>query len=241
MNKNELERVFHQRHETIKEKGWVTSLRKGNTGVGYTYETLMGVKENNSQEADFGHIEFKTTRATSKGMISLFTYSPRNREGVMKDVHERFGTVDKRGYKTFYSTIKGGRFNTYKKTVRFSSVVNWRAKKVELVAKTVCGEELELDASYSFLEIEKLVGKLDTTAFVKAKVRKSGDCEQFLYDSAELLRFKGVKNFLKLLDEGVVAIDIRIGVYKKGNREGQCHDHGTAFRVKPNDLALIFH
>lgn len=33
----------------LKEGGYVVSMRRGNTGIGYTLETLLGVDENNLQ------------------------------------------------------------------------------------------------------------------------------------------------------------------------------------------------
>ena len=55
----QLEQV-RQRLEAVKEMGFVETMRSGNTGVGYTLETLLGVEENNSSGADIdGEIELK--------------------------------------------------------------------------------------------------------------------------------------------------------------------------------------
>ncbi len=45
--------------EQVKEMGYVISLRRGNTGIGYTLETLLGIAENNIKLPDFGTIEVK--------------------------------------------------------------------------------------------------------------------------------------------------------------------------------------
>lgn len=37
----------------ISKKGFIKSLRKDNTGIGFTLETLLGIKENNLGEPDF--------------------------------------------------------------------------------------------------------------------------------------------------------------------------------------------
>ena len=44
----------------INRRGYIVSLRKGNTGIGYTLETLLGVAENNLRSPDLG-IELKET------------------------------------------------------------------------------------------------------------------------------------------------------------------------------------
>ena len=35
-------------------------------------------------------------------------------------------------------------------------------------------------------------------------------------------------------------IDIRIGSYKSGKNLGKTHDHGTGFRIKPEDLKNLY-
>ena len=70
-----------KRFDQVKAMGWVDSLRSGDTGIGYTFETLVGIEENNSQEADFRGIEIKcklrNVLASSSGKINLFQCGPR--------------------------------------------------------------------------------------------------------------------------------------------------------------------
>ena len=44
------------------------------------------------------------------------------------------------------------------------------------------------------------------------------------------------ENFLKLLREGTLLVDIRIGQYP----DGRPHDHGTGFRIMPDRLDQCF-
>ena len=48
-----------ERLTAIKHKGYVTSMRRGNPGIGYTLETLLEVRENNLRSPDFGDMELK--------------------------------------------------------------------------------------------------------------------------------------------------------------------------------------
>lgn len=66
---------FRNRFESIKQRGWICSLRKGPTGIGYTLEHLLGVKENNIIMPDLGNIEIKAHRIGSSSMITLFTFN----------------------------------------------------------------------------------------------------------------------------------------------------------------------
>ncbi len=72
--------------------------------------------------------------------------------------------------------------------------------------------------------------------YVKAQCEGIGQNESFWYKEGYLLSGFDFVNFLKLLSEGVVLVDIRIGQYP----DGTPHDHGTAFRVVPDKLDLCF-
>ncbi len=60
--------------------------------------------------------------------------------------------------------------------------------------------------------------------------------EEFWFNEAWLLSGFDFKGFVKLLKEGTILVDIRIGQYK----DGRTHDHGTGFRVFPAKLDLCF-
>ena len=72
--------------------------------------------------------------------------------------------------------------------------------------------------------------------YVKAESRGSGINEEFYFNEAWFLKGFSYLNFIKLLREGIVKIDIRIGQYP----DGRTHDHGTGFRIHPKDLDRCF-
>jgi len=72
--------------------------------------------------------------------------------------------------------------------------------------------------------------------YVKAEARGKGLEEEFCFNEAWLLSGFSFDNFLKLLREGTILVDIRIGQYP----DGRTHDHGTGFRVFPDKLDLCF-
>ena len=47
-----------QKFEEIKEMGWIKSLRKGPTGIGYTFEKLIGKDEDSLCCPDFNAYRF---------------------------------------------------------------------------------------------------------------------------------------------------------------------------------------
>ena len=61
----------------VNKKGWIKTLRKGDTGVGYTLETELGIKANSNQKPDFHGIEIKAFRKRSIGkLVTLFSQVP---------------------------------------------------------------------------------------------------------------------------------------------------------------------
>src|SRR6266545_4761402 len=67
--------------DSVRGMGWITTMREGHTGIGYTFETLLGIKENNDQIADFKGIEIKCKGVkegdrAGGGKINLFQSGP---------------------------------------------------------------------------------------------------------------------------------------------------------------------
>ena len=82
-----------------------------------------------------------------------------------------------------------------------------------------------------------LQGKL---IYTRAYSRGFNTEEEFKYLEAFEVSGFGYDTFINLLKEGKICVDLRIGQYHTGNKEGQTHDHGTGFRIKENDQPLLF-
>ena len=63
----------------IARRGFIDSLRAGDTGIGYTLETLLGIEENSRPAPDYLGIELKASRLRSDGRrnrSNLFSKKP---------------------------------------------------------------------------------------------------------------------------------------------------------------------
>ena len=96
---------FRAKFVEIKKLGWVASMRRRSTGVGYTLETLLGIRENNIALPDFGTVELKSHRINSTSLITLFTFN-RNvwRMNPLQAVR-KYGTRDVNGRLGMYFTM----------------------------------------------------------------------------------------------------------------------------------------
>ncbi len=72
INVDESIRELRGKFLKIKEMGYVKSVRGGSTGVGATFEFLLGKSEDKLEAPDFKGIEIKTRRGYSKSEINLF-------------------------------------------------------------------------------------------------------------------------------------------------------------------------
>jgi hypothetical protein len=76
----------------------------------------------------------------------------------------------------------------------------------------------------------------DSLLYVKANSRTANGQEYLHYNEAHRLSGFSFENFTRRLEEGEIVVDVRIGQYP----DGRPHDHGTGFRVKPDNLGLCF-
>ena len=75
----------------IKHKGYVVSLRRGNTGIGHTLETLFGVAENNLKTPDLDVIEIKSQRRETTNRVTMFTFNRSVWKMRQRELIERYG------------------------------------------------------------------------------------------------------------------------------------------------------
>lgn len=239
-NFKELKKQFNM----IKNKGWVKSKRNGSTGVGYTFENLLGKEEENFFIPDFENIEIKTMRKYSKGQLHLINITP---DGdflfPIKRILEILGYPDKQNskYKVFNTAANGKDFTNIGYYKRIKLVVNKEEEKLELVGVNNNLENLNLNISWSFdLLKERLNLKLKYLAIIKADSKLINGIEHFYYNQIKFYKLKSFDTFLSLIENGYIAVTFKIGVFKSGKRIGQVHDRGTDFSIYDKDIELLY-
>jgi hypothetical protein len=216
--------------QEIKKTGYVQTHRSGDTGIGKTLEDLLGIEENNIPSSNGHLVELKSGRKSATSMVTLFTKSPlppRANTALLR----KYGYPSEKGNKKkLETTVHSIEFYTVKGVPTFKIQV--KPDKIELVDTRydVCG--------YWTKDILKkhFERKLPEVLYVKADSKGKGKDEMFWYNEAWLLRGLDFENFLKLISEDSILVDIRIGQYP----DGRTHDHGTGFRVLPAKLDLCF-
>jgi len=215
----------------IKETGWIRTHRAGNTGIGKTLEDLLGITENNIPGPNATMIELKSARKNASSMLTLFTKSP-SPPRANSILLEKFGyaSTKKQGTKRLETTVNAIDLNTIKGTPGFK--ISIEGDRVNLITSS--------NEIVAYWDKETLKNsferKLPKLLYVKAEARGKGSDEEFWFNEAWLLSGFNFNNFVQLLKDGVILVDIRIGQYS----DGRPHDHGTGFRVFPDKLDLCF-
>jgi len=220
-----------QRLKEIKDMGYVKTHRRGNTGIGKTLEDLLGIEENNIPGPNAARAELKSARKGSQSMLTLFTKSPLPPK-ANSVLLEGYGYESKRGNnrKELHTTVKATEYNTLKGKPGFK--VNIKGDRIELVPSSmeVLGYWDKETLKNSFER------KIPELVYVKADFRGKGSDEEFWFNEGWLLKGFSFENFMKLVEEGTIFVDVRIGQFP----DGKPHDHGTGFRIFPDKLDLCF-
>lgn len=240
----EIIRQFTQGFQKIKEMGFVKSHRKNNTGIGKTFEDLMGVPENNIQDVDFMDlIEIKTKRLESESMLTIFTLAPTYPKKSNSYIRDKYGMVEEGGmYKKVHTTMTALDYNNFGPNLGFKLECDDKEERIYLrtldkTTNTVFDDEIY----YTYEKIREVITKkCGNVAYVVAESRKTEEGEEFHFTSAKLLTGCTFEKFLDAVKRGIVKYDIRIGSYKSGKNIGKIHDHGSGFRIHKNEISSLF-
>lgn len=229
---------FISAYKKICAQGWIQTHRSGPTGIGKTLEDLLGIAENNIDGPDFGDYELKSCRLNSNSMLTMFTKTPQPR-GAAGTLREKFGYASdsySNNEKVLHATLSADRYVSIADTGH-KLIVVCDDSRISIVA-----EDDEVYAYWTKEELKKAFEKKYKNKFVYAKAHSqgSGSSEQFKFTEAYEVSGFDYDAFVSLLEQGKIYIDLRIGQYHGGAKDGKTHDHGTGFRIKEMDQPLLF-
>lgn len=229
---------FVREFKLIKECGWVQTHRPGPTGIGKTLEDLLGIPENNIDGPDFGDYELKSCRLNSNSMLTIFTKTPQPK-GSANTLRLTFGYASDaygNNEKVLHSTISSDKY------VYIANTGHQLKIKCDFTKISIIAEDGKEYAYWTRDTLKKAFEKKYKNKFVyvKAKSQGTGANEQFHFIEAYEVSGFNYDAFVELLEKGKIYVDLRIGQYHGGVKNGQTHDHGTGFRIKEIDQPLLF-
>ncbi|WP_430292884.1 MvaI/BcnI family restriction endonuclease [Pseudomonas sp. B1-22] len=215
--------------DRISSQGYINTLRAGDTGIGYTFEFMAGVEENNDKTADFKGIEIKCKhdKGTGKGSkINLFQQAPAwHTKSSNSQLIKNIGQPDQNGFYRCYSQV----------TTKINNLGLW--------LDTDCPTEINLLKNTSLLGYwshktleQRLLEKHSRAVFIKAKVLGKGTEQSFHYTELVYCERPLIQNFKELVGERRIVFEFMMS--EKGNG---VRNHGYPWRLlSEEDLPNLF-
>lgn len=207
------------------------ALRAGDTAIGFTLETLLGIEANSSKLPDYKGIELKSGRG-GKNRSNLFAQvanwdlSPCTKSAEILDKYGYQREVDFKLYCTV-STRKSnsqGLFLKYDKST--DQLEEWHENNNELVAVWP-GNLLR----------ERLMEKHAETFWVEADSFEINGVEHFKLKSVIHTKQPIISQLLPLMEAGVITMDHLI---KRSGKTNRVSEKGPLFKIDKKNLDLLF-
>ena len=227
----------------IYQKGWNQSVNDISSGVGMTFEKLLGKEEDDFSFPDFDGIEIKTQRINSNYPITLFGLAPWGNEfPEIERLRKSFGYFDfspdddKKLNVEFYHSKNVLVCNRY----FFNLEINYEEERLYLIVKDINYNVIEKSAYWSFADIkEKLDGKLKYLGFVHAYSKKELGKEYFKYFRLECYKMRNFEKFLELIEKNIICVSFTTSPVKYGPSTGKSKA-SCYFRIGKFDLNKLF-
>lgn len=228
----------------IKNMGYVKSVRSGSTGIGATFEFLLGKSEESFEIPDYEGIEIKTKRGYSKSNIFLFNAVPTGGSFYeVKRLRDNYGWPMKKDneLKCLYAEVSA---------IIKSKVGIWHYYKLDIdeVENRLYLEIYNLNwelidkETYWDLDVlkEKLYRKLQILALVKAWPNNINGEEYYKYYNMHIYILKKFDCFISAIKNGKITVNLRISTFTDEKRYGNVDSHGVGFGIHEEDLLDIF-
>lgn len=212
-----------EKFDDIKQRGWIDSLRTGDTGIGYTFETLLGITENNDQKADFKGIEIKC-KGTKEGQrststkLNLFQAGPNwLLNASTKELIRILGKPGNDGLFTCYSqvTVTPNNLGLLLEILQANEKIDLRKSTEPL-------------GYWTFEQLAKrLAEKHSRAAFVKARVRTTKSKSQFAYEELVYCDQPSIERFLNLIADRNIVFEFTMSE----KPDGRIRNHGYPWRL----------
>ena len=205
----------HGTYEMPKDKKY-----RGHGAPGLFLEDLLGLPNTNKDTPDAGEWEIKYySKQTS--LITLFHKTPQP-ANVLHYMVNKYGWKDKKGRQSFRHTIKG-------KSDKFRV----DSDGDEIVVRRVGGNGIVPRWTHDDI-LSAAGGKLRRLLLVKGK--RNG--QKITYERVDYFENLQLSFFIWEVLNGTVAVDFDVRESKPGSKG--LRDHGTKFRVAPQDICRLY-
>jgi len=221
----------------VSARGFVGTLRSGDTGVGMTLETLLGIPANSKKGPDYKGIEIKAKRLrkSKSSRVTLFSQVP---NWKLSPITNAWNLLSRYGYERdgklrLNHEMSANNLNSIGFTLEVDYSRDW-LKQNHVDSETRSSRHV---TTWEMQKLrERLAEKHPQTFWVGAKCRGKKEDEEFHYVHVEHTRSPRIRNFDALLEAGVISVDYLMSQ----KSSGKVRDHGYLFKINPTDFPALF-
>jgi hypothetical protein len=226
----------------ISSRGFVPTLRQGDTGIGMTLETLLGIAANSSRAPDYKGIELKSTRISQgkkqRNKNQLFSKTPNWRLSPIataKHLVLTRGYIDADGRQALKHTISGDKPNSRGLYLNVDYANDYLQQM--FTDMSVKDFNPENDMTWVFDDLRKALKKKHKETFwVKAIHNANRLNEEFHYVEVEHTANPYINKLETLFETGLITVDYTLHI----KASGKTRDHGYLFKLKANSMEALF-
>ena len=227
--------------KSIHSRGYVKTLRPGDTGVGYTLETLLGISANSSKSPDYKGIELKAGRVGKYGsrQATIFSQVPNWAESKLKSSYEvlekrgKYNVTKERNQLFHEISCKGP--NSYSMQLELDDLEG----KLYQIYLSQDGELIKKEYDVFWL-IDTLISRIEEkhaeTMWVYAETRGKKEEEEFNYSKVKHTKGVDPSAVAILLESGYMTVHYLIKQLPSGAAKGQ----GYLFKMAPKYIPMLF-
>jgi hypothetical protein len=215
---------FATKFKEIKNLGFIPTLRKGPTGIGYTLETMLGIRENNDAHSDIEGAELKAHRTKENNPVTLFTFNKKVWKMSPLEAVKKYGSLDKDGRQGLY----------YRISLKPNSAgLFLDVRKTEISVRHISGE---IVATWQLNDLaERFEQKIPALLFVSAFTEERDGVEYFHFSRAQVMKGTSPELLANQFKEENILVDLRLH-----DKDTMARNHGAGFRTYEDKLPFLF-
>jgi hypothetical protein len=210
-----------QHFDRISGLGWIDSLRSGDTGIGYTFETLAGIEENNDRDADFKGIEIKCKlrkQGMASGKTNLFQQAPVWATKI--PARERLRQLGQQRADGLYACYS-----------QLTTTTNNLGLRIDIEPQpgNLMLRKHDMDVGHWTREVlaQRLAEKHTRAVFVKADVRKFADGMRYRYVDLVYCERPDITRFVEMVEARKIVFEFTMSE----KASGAIRNHGYPWRL----------
>ena len=231
-----------QKFIKIKNEGFIKGVNNNNSGIGLTFEKMIGKKVENQCLPDYKGIEIKTRNHNSKNDISLFSASPEGGYTALKRLRDTYGYErNNDNYKILYTILSTTNYCYTYSNYYMKIEVDRKMKRINLITYDTSKKIVEIPLFWDLSKIYKMFyTKMKLLAIVNAQSKVIEGTSYYRYYSLDFYRYRWNDVFINLLEKGVIKIKLNLGASTNEYNYGELKDHGCKFSISIQDIERLY-